>query len=90
MFLSMVNVRKFTISDDHFSGFSQMIDLDEFDSLNEICSTVYGSIFKLLTRYNFIILLEKLKEKNFHIHDYTFESLLMSNSNKEFFICSHC
>ena len=86
----MVNYRKFIISDDQFSGFSMVVDLDEVESLDDICSKMFDFIFKLLTKYNFIILLEKLNEKNFHIHDYTFESMLMSDSEKEFFICSHC
>ena len=36
------------------------------------------------------ILSQKLKEIDFHIHDYGFGDILLSESDTIFFICSHC
>jgi hypothetical protein len=35
-------------------------------------------------------LVEKLKTRNFHIHDLTFEQLLVSDHRALFYVCSQC
>jgi hypothetical protein len=84
----MVNLRSFTISDELFSGFEVMVDLDLVDDLTGVVNTVYNAL--LTTIGNMDILAAKLKTRNFHIHDRTFESILMSDPRALFYVCSHC
>ena len=86
----MVNNRKFIVSDELFSGFSQIIDLDEIDTIEEIIKIVYSTLHELFKKNNLDILLNTLKTKKFHIHDYTLENVLLSDSNDVFYICCHC
>ena len=86
----MVNLRNFTISDDLFSGFSWVVDLDECENLKNIIDTVSNALLNFLQTVSMVILVEKMKEKEFHIHDYTFEDILLNSSNQEYYICSHC
>ena len=84
----MVNLRSFTISDELFSGFVVMVDLDIVDNLRDVVATVYSALLAALG--NMDILTAKLKTRNFHIHDRTFESILMSDPRALFYVCSHC
>ena len=83
----MVNLRSFTISDELFSGFAVMVDLDLVDDLAGIVNTVYNALLTTLGNMN--ILTAKLKTRNLHIHDLTFDQILMSDSRALFYVCSH-
>lgn len=84
----MVNSRKFTVSDNLFSGFEVMIDLDLVENLSQIITMVYNELHKSLG--NMSILTETLKSRRFHIHDLTFGQILISEPSAVFYICSHC
>ena len=86
----MVNYRKFCVSDELFSGFETDIDLDEVNSLNEIVNAVLGRLSLIFNNNNLDILLKKLSAIKFHIHDYTFEDILLSEPSIKFYICGHC
>jgi hypothetical protein len=84
----MVFLKEFIISDKDFSGFSVKIDLDEINNLNEIVNSVINELKKILNNSNLEILLNRLNRSNYHIHDFTFEDILVSNTNK-FYVCNH-
>ncbi len=86
----MVNLRKFSISDEKFSGFTMNIDLDEINNIYDIIKIVIDELKMILKKHNLEILLISFKKKNFHIHDFNFEDILLSKSDKTFFLCSHC
>ena len=85
----MVNNRKFTISDNLFSGYSTLIDLDEINSKEEIVVSVKNKLVNVLNENNLESLIYNLNKTNFHIHDFTFEDVLLSEPNKQFYICDH-
>jgi|TARA_B110000037_G_C17113370_1_gene502752 hypothetical protein len=81
---------KFKISDDLFQGFEVVLDLDYFETIDEIYKQVTETIKCHLEMHKFEKLLEKLKEKNFHIHDEEFGSILLKSENDVVWVCSHC
>ena len=85
----MVNFRKFTISDDLFSGFTRPVDLDIVENIEQIIKIVVGDLKTVFNNNNFDILRETVEKRNFHIHDYSFEDMLLSSHNTTFYICSH-
>ena len=80
----------FKISDEIFSGYEVKLDLDYFETIDEICKQVTETLKCHLKLHNFEVLLEKLKEKNFHIHDEEFGSILLKSENEVVWVCSHC
>ena len=57
--------RKCCISDNDFSGFEIIIDLDYYDSLEEIVSYVKTHLIKSLTKLKLELLVVKATEKKF-------------------------
>ena len=85
----MVNNRNFALSAELFSHFKTQVDIDETDSLEEIIVIVVEKLRSILKKHNLVELSDKLDLCNFHTHDYTFEDVLLSNPEKEFYICDH-
>tara|TARA_Y100000813_G_scaffold198085_2_gene184976 strand:- start:305 stop:595 length:291 start_codon:yes stop_codon:yes gene_type:complete len=77
------------ISDDHFSGFETIVDLNYVDSIEEICEQVKKRLCVVLRDNNFETLLKIANNKKFHIHDHQFGEILL-NPPKIIWICSHC
>ena len=86
----MVNNRKFVLSDDLFQSFEMDIDLDVVETIEEIISLIVSMLFNVLGENKLENLESILKNRDFHVHDYSFEDVLLSESNKIFYICSHC
>ena len=87
----MSNLKKFAISCEYFGGYNETIDIDNFDSLEEIINHIKENIRNLITENNFESLLIKLENLNFHTHDYSFvDVLLNTDPNKIYYICTHC
>ena len=86
----MPNYRKFTLSHDLFSGYTMAVDLDTVDSKEDIINHVCTAIQSLFVKNSLDILIKKLNESKLHIHDYEFGDILMSNPEKDFYICGHC
>ena len=84
----MVNLRTFIISDELFSGFESIIDLDEVDSIEEIISIVVNKLSILLKNAKLQILFNKVSKTNFHIHDFSFTDILLNENI--YYICNHC
>ena len=85
----MVNNHKFKISGETFSGFTTEVDLDEVDNLEQIINVVINKLRDVITKHNFVILINQLDKCNFHTHGYTFEDVLLSEPDNIFFICNH-
>ena len=86
----MVNTRTFQFSHALFWGFKREVDLDEVESLDDIYKTMCEYLVKYLKKENLQILVEKLDIAKLHIHDFTFEQILMSSPDVKFYICDHC
>ena len=86
----MVNNREFHISGSIFGEYKTVINLDLVDSVDDILEIVINRIEEDMKNYPQILKkLEKEKEK-FHIHDYEFGSILISEIDVIFYVCSHC
>ena len=49
----MSNYRKFSISCQYFSGFTQSIDIEEYNSIEEIISSIVSSLENILKEHNY-------------------------------------
>jgi hypothetical protein len=86
----MVNNREFRISGSIFGGYKTVINLDLVDSVDDILEIVINRIEEDMKNYPQILKkLDKEKEK-FHIHGYEFGSILISEIDVIFYVCSHC
>lgn len=88
----MVNFRKFTLSCKLFWGYSLEVDLDYFDTVDDIIKHVLENLKLELQKLNLVELNEILeKEKNnFHIHNCNdIGFLLLSNETETIYICNH-
>lgn len=87
----MVNLRKFQLSCKYLWGYNTLIDLDEIDSLDEAIQKVLSRCQHFLENNNLLELVDYLKsiKNKFHIHDMTFEDILLSNINNVVYICHH-
>jgi len=87
----MSSNRKFTISCQYFSGFTKNIDIEDYNSIEEIVTSIVSSLETILFENNLESLLIKFKSLKFHVHDYNFFDVLTNtDSNRVFYICSHC
>lgn len=86
----MVNFRKFCISGGNFSGFETFVDLDKTENLQDIIYCVTDNLKAGLYNINLHTLNNIVDPTIYHIHDFTFENILMSESNNTFYICNHC
>jgi hypothetical protein len=80
----------FKISDKHFQGYEVILDLDYFETIEEICEQVVTTLQTHLELHKFEQLLERLKHKDFHIHDETMGAILLKSQDEIVWVCSHC
>ncbi len=80
----------FKISDKHFQGYEVILDLDYFETIEEICEQVVTTLKTHLELHKFEQLLERLKHKDFHIHDETMGAILLKSQDEIVWVCSHC
>ena len=86
----MPKPRKCCISDDMFSGFEIVIDLDFYNSLEEIVDYVITHLINSLNKFKLEILGTQAKQKDFHIHDITISQLLLNGDDSIIWVCGHC
>lgn len=86
----MVYNKTFQISDKIFWGFKVEVDLDQCDNIDKIIEIVINKLNNLLKSNNLELLQKKLNEIKFHIHDFTFEDILLDQTDKIFYICGGC
>lgn len=85
-----MDTRKVIFSSDIFHGYTVTIDISQYSSLVEVVDICVADIYQTLLDYNFEILLEKMQEKNFHIHNFSnIEEIRRSRADLPIYICDH-
>tara|TARA_Y100000590_G_scaffold446381_1_gene580027 strand:- start:3156 stop:3428 length:273 start_codon:yes stop_codon:yes gene_type:complete len=82
--------RLFILSSDLFTGFRLDISLYEVSTIEDITNHMKQKLYNILEQYNFTNLINELNKKNFHIHSYSIEDILISKPESIFYICDHC
>ena len=82
--------RLFIASSELFSNFEVEISLYSVSSIDDIVDFFKKELLTVLKKNNFINLIKKLEESNFHIHSFTIEDILVSNPEDIFYVCDHC
>ena len=86
----MVNNRTFSISGSIFYSYKTSINLDIVDSIEDIITVIINRIKNDMKNYPGILKELTKEESKFHIHDYKFGDILLSEPDAVFYICSHC
>ena len=84
------HTRTFIASSELYSGFRVNIDIRYVNTLDDIVKIFLDEMKLVLKQNNFEVLLEKVVDKEYHIHSYTLEDILTSNPDHIFYICNHC
>jgi len=88
--MTETNSRKFIVSSELFGGYEVMININHCDSLDDIVNTFYDDLYNCLVQHKFEYLINKVKLCRFHIHNFTFEDIILSEERTNFYICDHC
>jgi hypothetical protein len=89
----MNNLRTFQISSELFWGYRMVLDITHFDNIKSIIEYVKSDIRTFLLSRNLQLLVEKLDECKFHIHEpcETFEKVINNSTSYDvIYICDHC
>ena len=81
--------RKFIASSDLFSNFQVDISLYNVTTIEDIIKIFVNSLREVLEQNNLTTLIDILKKRKFHIHNYTIEEILVSNYDSIFYVCDH-
>jgi len=84
------HTRTFIASSELYSGFRVNIDIRYVNTLDNIVKIFLDEMKLVLKQNNFEVLLDKIVDKEFHIHSYTLEDILISNPDHIFYVCNHC
>lgn len=84
-----MTTRKFIASSELFCDYFLEICLTEVNTIEDIINLFKESLIKLFDDNNLSNLKKKVIESRFHIHDFTIEDILTSESDHVFFICDH-
>ena len=84
---NMNNNKKFIISSELFNGFNIDIDVNFHDSIETILDYTKKIILEILKKNNFENLIDILNKSKLHIHNFTFEDILISKRNTIYYIC---
>lgn len=85
----MVNNRQFCISGSIFGGYKTVIDLDLVESIDDILDEVTSRIRDDIKKYPEIMSGLNKEKIKFHIHNYEFGDILMSDQETIFYVCNH-
>jgi hypothetical protein len=92
MLILKLNMKvKLQISDSIWWGFNEEYDLENYHNIQGLIDSFLNYLETVLESLNLIPqkeLLVKVK-KDFHIHDKTFEDILMSADNDIIYVCRH-
>ena len=82
--------RTFIISCKYFGGFEINIDVNQYDSVEELILYAISQLKETLTKNKLNNLVEMLNKTThqYHIHDYDFTDILLKNNT--YYICNHC
>lgn len=84
------NNKIFICSSDLFNGYKLTIDLNECDNIKDILKIFKDDLLILLIKNNLDILVQELNNRNLHIHTHTFEDILISDRETQYYICDKC
>ena len=65
-------IKSVIVSSELFQGYNELIELDEFTSIQQLCNFIKKKLMAHLCLLNLIILEEKVNNMSFHIHDCKF------------------
>jgi len=85
----MPNQRTVEISCELFQGYQIQIDLDYVNNNDEIVQAIVCELQFFLKECNLNNLLERSREKKFHIH-MEFGTILKNKPSETIWVCSHC
>lgn len=85
-----MNIRKACVSGGTLWGYETLVDLDTCENLQDIIKICITAAKDTLRSIKLIELCNTIKESDFHIHIYTFEDILMTESDFIIYICNHC
>ena len=84
------NNKIFIYSSDLFNGYKLTIDLNKCDNIKDILKIFKDDLLILLMKNNLDILVQELNNRNLHIHTHTFEDILISDRETQYYICDKC
>ena len=85
----MTNIRTFQISDDLFWGYNKDIDLDQYESVDEVIKHLVSCLTSDLVSVNLIALAEKLGSVKADFHTMNFGEMLMLPTDQIIYVCRH-
>ena len=81
-------IRTIEFSSELFGGFCLRLEITNFKTIEELIDYSKSELLSILMKYNFIELIEKFKECNFHIHTHNLDDIF--NNDDIVYICDHC
>ena len=83
------HMRTFIASSELFCDYTLEISLFNVSNIDDIISEFKLSLIKVFEDNNLNNLKKIVEKTHFHIHDFTIEDILVSDSKQAFFICDH-
>ena len=77
------------VSSELFSDYTVQISLFNISDIDDIINKFKISLINVFENNNLNNLKKKEEEAKFHIHDFSIEDILTSESKQIFFICDH-
>lgn len=87
----MSSNRKIILSHDVFSGYTENVELDYFNTIEELCIYITNCLLITLKSHNLEILYNKAKNLNLHNHSHKdIQDILMNTkTNDIIYLCDH-
>jgi hypothetical protein len=76
-------------SDNLFQGYEVVLDVNYYENLEQLCKQAVTTLKNHLNLHKFELLIPKLEEKDFHIHDLQFGEILLMSQEETVWICAH-
>ena len=81
--------RLFVASSDIFSDFEVSISLYNISTIDDIIKIFKNELIRVLQDNKLSILIQRLENINFHIHNFSIEEILTSEEGEIFYIWDH-
>ena len=82
--------RTFIASSKLFWGYTKIYDIRYYDNIDDIIRDFHESLKDTLKKNNLVVLCEECEKCKFHCHTHNFEEILVSDENKDIYLCDHC
>ncbi len=83
--------RTFEVSNEYLQGYTIILDIRHYENIQQIENELKNKIWNFIVDNNLVNIRENIKIDCFHIHDVSFEHILVNDENNmHFWICSHC